>query len=70
MEAQGDVLRFVRTHEDREIACLFNLGEGEAIVDLPDGDWHQVAPELGTARAEGARVHLGPWQACLLERAG
>ncbi len=69
MEVQGDVLRFTRTHEGREVACLFNLGEGEAIVDLPPGDWRQVARELGTAGPDGARVHLGPWQPCLLERA-
>ena len=69
MEAQGDVLRFTRTHEGREVACLFNLGAGEAIVDLPAGDWRQVARELGTAAPDGVRVHLGPWQPCLLERA-
>ena len=69
MEAQGDVLRFVRASEGREVQCLFNLGDVEVIAELPGGDWRQVAPELGTARPEGARVHLGPWQPCLLERA-
>ena len=69
MEAQGDVLRFVRTHEGREAVCLFNLGDVEVIADLPEGAWRQVAPELGTARPEGGRVHLGPWQPCLVERA-
>ena len=68
VEAQGDVLRFTRAHEDREVLCLFNLGDAPRDIVLPAGEWAQVGAELGTARPDHGRVALGGWQAALLER--
>ena len=63
---EGDVVSFVRTHEDEEIFCAFNLSDTPSDVHLPEGDWHQIGVELNSAAATpGGTAHLGPWQVCL-----
>ena len=45
---QDDVLAFERSGESERIACLFNLGHGEAVVELP--------AEMSLTAARGARL--------------
>ena len=68
VEAQGDVLRFTRSHAGREVLCVFNLSDSTQDIVLPSGEWAQLGAELGTARPDGGRIALGGWQAALLER--
>jgi alpha-glucosidase len=71
MRAEGSVLRFLRSDGDEEIFCAFNMSDAPSAVQLPAGDWVQIAQELSgaPARADG-RVRLGPWQPCLALKVG
>ncbi len=44
---EGDVVSFTREHNGQKLFCAFNLGAGKASVQLPDGEWHLIAEELG-----------------------
>ncbi|MWD28133.1 DUF3459 domain-containing protein [Aquicoccus sp. SCR17] len=69
VKATGDVVHFIRRHEGDEIFVAVNLSGDPAALDMPAGDWHHIGTELGSAMpsADG-RLHLGPWQPCLLMR--
>ncbi len=57
---QGDVLRFVRHHEDEEMLCIFNLGD--QATTLPDEavlGWDAITETFDT---------FGPWQVALFRR--
>ncbi|WP_375259280.1 alpha-amylase family glycosyl hydrolase [Citreimonas sp.] len=70
MSADGTILRFMREHDGEQIFCAFNLSGEPAVTDMPDGRWHQIGIELGSAGpAPDGRLHLGPWQPALALRA-
>ena len=62
---QGSVALFTRTYDGVEILCAFNLGDAEAPVSLPKGDWQGIGSDLGGAAPDAGG--LAPWQ-CLLAR--
>ncbi|MDT8855690.1 alpha-amylase family glycosyl hydrolase [Paracoccaceae bacterium Fryx2] len=66
--ADGDVVQFLRTGQET-LFCAFNLGDGIAGVDLPDGDWTAVGDSPGGVELTGERrVSLGPWAVCLAKK--
>ncbi|MCI2398503.1 alpha-amylase family glycosyl hydrolase [Aliiroseovarius subalbicans] len=70
MRVEGDVLSFLRSHGDDVIFCAFNMGEGNAVIDAPKGDWQAIGAELNGAHADASgKIHLAHWQPCLLRRA-
>ncbi len=67
--AVGDAVEFVRTGGGEQVFVAANLGAGEAVVPLPEGDWSAVDGRLAVSPEAGAReVRLGPWEVCLLAR--
>tara|TARA_R110002096_G_scaffold13722_9_gene48313 strand:- start:1495 stop:3156 length:1662 start_codon:yes stop_codon:yes gene_type:complete len=74
LAASGDVLSFLRVGEAETLFCAFNLGDGEARVDLPAGTWRALdlsdadLADGGKSAGTGAGVRLGPWQVCLAVR--
>lgn len=64
---QGDVVSFLRAHEGEVLLCAFNLSHDPAEYTLPSGNWQPVGSELNSSGpSEDGKVHLGPWQPCLL----
>lgn len=59
-----DGLAFVRQAGDERIVCAFNLGPGEAMLDLP-GPTQDLGLDTGLARLDGTRLSLGPMSAFL-----
>jgi alpha-glucosidase len=71
MSAQGDLLRFTRTEGTTTLLCVFNLGPEVQESTLPKGAWMQIGAQIGsTGPMPDGRLHLGPWQFCLLKRTG
>ena len=67
MVAAGNVLNFTRTWGDEVIFCAFNLGDEQAQLRFPDGNWAPIGQDLNGASAnEAGIVNLGPWQTCLV----
>ena len=69
VQSSGDVVYFTRTHEDEVIFCAFNVSDSPSVFDVPQGHWTNIGEDLGSAAvpADG-RLHLGPWQVCLLRK--
>jgi len=69
VSATGDVVHFTRAHDGTEIFCAFNLSDTPSDLDIPAGQWTPIGDGVGAAHisADG-RLHLGPWQPCLLTR--
>lgn len=65
VRASGDVLRLVRSSPEATIYCAINLGEGQARITLPEGDWTEIGTELGSVEIMKGFAMLGPWQVCL-----
>jgi len=55
-------LAFVREGGGEKIACVFNLGEGDATVEMP-GDATPLALGTGRESLSGRRLVLGPFSA-------
>ena len=69
VRATGDVVHFSRSHDGQEIFCAFNISDTPSDLDVPAGAWTPIGDELGAAHVSAhGRLHLGPWQACLLAR--
>ncbi|KUF11865.1 beta-galactosidase BglA [Pseudoponticoccus marisrubri] len=65
----GEIVHFRRSCEGEEIFVAVNLSGEPAVMDMPEGDWHQIGQELGSAHAAGdGKLHLGPWQPALALR--
>ena len=66
VKATGDVVHFVRSHEDQAIFCAVNLSDTPTTHPMPDGTWVTIAAELGSnAPGPDGKLHLGPWQVAL-----
>jgi len=61
-KATGNVLSFIRTDDDAQIFCAFNLSDAPAEVSLPDGNWTSIAQELGGASVVNGKATLETWQ--------
>jgi len=67
--AHGDALSFVRSDDEADMFCAFNLSDTPSALDLPEGEWQHLGIELGSAAVSpDGRLHLGPWQPSLLRR--
>lgn len=70
LEAQGDVLRFTRSHDGDSMYCVFNMGDAAADVALPSGTWQNAGQTLGgTAPDAAGALHLEGWGFAVLQRA-
>ncbi|GGH28520.1 alpha-glucosidase [Cribrihabitans marinus] len=66
LENEGSIVHFVRRHGRETLFCAVNLSGEPAVMDMPQGEWHQVGLELGSAApAPDGKLHLGPWQPAL-----
>ncbi len=66
LQANGNVASFIRSNNDEQIFCAFNLSDSAASLMLPEGNWTQIGAELGTVELTGDGViHLEPWQPCI-----
>ena len=65
----GSIVHFMRSHEKETLFIAVNLSGDPAVMDMPEGMWHQVGLELGSgAPAPDGKLHLGPWQPALAVR--
>lgn len=66
--AEGAALRFKRRAADgTDIHCTFNLSGEPMVLDMPEGSWHAIGGELNSAAPmSDGKLHLGPWQPCIL----
>ncbi|WP_170444902.1 alpha-glucosidase [Ruegeria arenilitoris] len=67
MRETGPILSFLREDDTQQVFCAFNLGDGAAEIDLPEGNWRCIGQDLGAVEAQG-RATLAPSQFCLMVR--
>lgn len=67
MRETGPILSFLREDDSQQVFCAFNLGDGTAEIDLPEGNWRCIGQDLGAVEAQG-RATLAPSQFCLMVR--
>ncbi|MBY6084356.1 alpha-glucosidase [Ruegeria arenilitoris] len=67
MRETGPILSFLREDDTQQVFCAFNLGNGTAEIDLPEGNWRCIGQDLGAVEAQG-RATLAPSQFCLMVR--
>lgn len=60
LEAPGEVLVYQRTHENKTILCVFNLGTAHASLRDPRIGRAKKLLATGEAQTEGASLTLGP----------
>jgi alpha-glucosidase len=65
--ADGALAHFVRRGDD-VLFCAFNLGEAEAGVTLPEGNWETVGAPLGAVPLTGHEIRLAGWGYALARR--
>ena len=72
MQAQGDLLTFVRTLGNEELFLAFNLGEGNVAFSLPEGKWcaPAVIPNGAVAPPNNLLGQLQAWQYCIASKGG
>ncbi len=71
MEVNGNILSFTRNLGDITIFCAFNVSDTPTEMAIPEGDWHGIGGELGSAHVgSDGKVHLGPWQPFMTLRKG
>jgi maltooligosyltrehalose trehalohydrolase len=58
--SEGRVLCLVRSHEEGDVAILYNLGPAGESVSLPHGSWHDVFETNEWPGTSGA-VTMDPW---------
>lgn len=69
MRADGDVLSFIRRHDDEELFFALNMGDDPVMILPPKGDWMPVGAELNSAHpGEDGKLHLAHWQPCIMRR--
>lgn len=70
LAVSGDVLSFVRSDGHETLFVAVNMSDEPGVVDLPEGNWLQIAAEMNSAgTGPDGRVHLGPWQPCIALKA-
>lgn len=47
LSTSGDVVSFTRSFEGEELFCAFNIGESDAALTMPDGQWELIGQDLG-----------------------
>ncbi|TFL16730.1 alpha-glucosidase [Jannaschia formosa] len=70
MQAEGDLLHFVRELDGERWFCAFNLGSETASLHPPDGIWAFMPGVGGTDPGRvlgGGGMRLGPWHYTLLK---
>ncbi|WP_170582641.1 alpha-glucosidase [Ruegeria arenilitoris] len=67
MRETGPILSFLREDDSQQVFCAFNLGDGTAEIDLPEGTWRCIGQDLGAVEAQGCAT-LAPSQFCLMVR--
>ncbi|WP_170461558.1 alpha-glucosidase [Ruegeria arenilitoris] len=67
MRETGPILSFLREDDTQQVFCAFNLGNGAAEIDLPEGTWRCIGQDLGAVEAQGSAT-LAPSQFCLMVR--
>ncbi|MFD0909680.1 alpha-glucosidase [Ruegeria arenilitoris] len=67
MRETGPILSFLREDDTQQVFCAFNLGDGAAEIDLPEGNWRCIGQDLGAIGVQG-RATLAPSQFCLMVR--
>nr|WP_170541778.1 alpha-glucosidase [Ruegeria arenilitoris] len=67
MRETGPILSFLREDDSQQVFCAFNLGDGAAEIDLPDGNWRCIGQDLGAVEAQGCAT-LAPSQFRLMVR--
>ncbi|WP_170391628.1 alpha-glucosidase [Ruegeria arenilitoris] len=67
MRETGPILSFLREDDTQQVFCAFNLGNGAAEIDLPEGTWRCIGQDLGAVEVQG-RATLAPSQFCLMVR--
>ncbi|WP_210526825.1 alpha-amylase family glycosyl hydrolase [Rubellimicrobium arenae] len=71
MLAAGNVVEFVRIGGGEQVFVAVNLGGTASTIAVPPGEWTVADPVLSVPVADGAaEVTLGPWQVCLMLKAG
>lgn len=69
VKADGNVAYFTRTLGGDTVFCAFNLGETDAHLVLPAGEWTAIAQDLGgAATPTDNTINLRPWQAFIATR--
>jgi len=68
VEARGDVLVFERYDDEHRVFVAVNLGEHPQAIAAPEGDWSNVAADLGGVVPRQGVVELDPWGICILWR--
>ena len=69
VDQSGPVLHFLRTNDEQEIFCAFNLSDDVATISMPKGEWRPIGIELGTPDlSDDGSLTLEAWQPCFAER--
>lgn len=63
VSADAETLGFVRSLDDTRILCLFNFGNEDTEMTLPDGDWRKSEEAPFAVRVDDRTVTLPPKQA-------
>ncbi|MCP5038932.1 MAG: alpha-glucosidase [Rhodobacteraceae bacterium] len=70
VRTENGIVWFIRGQGAGAVFCAFNLSEGDAQMDSPQGKWQPVGGELGAvAPGAGGVLKLKQWQVCLLVKA-
>jgi len=67
MTQEGPILTFLREDGNQQVFCAFNLGETEAGVSVPDGQWTAIGQDVGGVDLAEVAA-LKPSQFCLMVR--
>jgi alpha-glucosidase len=71
IEADDNVLCFVRHNNDVSICCLFNMSDAVTEVSLPRGQWRNLGNGVGIAEIPASGpLRLGAWQAAIAIKTG
>ncbi|PZQ99497.1 MAG: alpha-glucosidase [Cereibacter sphaeroides] len=69
LRAEGDVVSFLREGGGETLLCAFNLGDGDARIEVPAGKWRALDAGVAATEPSAGVLMLGPWQACVAARA-
>ena len=65
MDAQGELLSFIREDDSSCLYCAFNLSDEVLEFSLPEGSWQDINQNMGKLCIDSIEnKKLGPWQFC------